>query len=201
MINIDLNKYVKLLDKSDFIEYRGSVSKVIGLTIESEGPEVNIGELCQLKSVKDGKLINAEVVGFKENRVLLMPLGEMTGIGPGSEVIATGEQLRVKVGKELVGRILDGVGNPIDGKGDIKFEGYYHANNKPPHPLERKRITEPLALGIKAIDISICILLLFLKIFSALNPVIPNFSTFMTILVLSSLSLYRLSLPSKARLS
>jgi flagellum-specific ATP synthase len=152
LINIDLNKYVKLLDKSDFIEYRGSVSKVIGLTIESEGPEVNIGELCQLKSVKDGKLINAEVVGFKENRVLLMPLGEMTGIGPGSEVIATGEQLRVKVGKELVGRILDGVGNPIDGKGDIKFEGYYHANNKPPHPLERKRITEPLALGIKAID-------------------------------------------------
>jgi len=152
MISIDLNKYREALDRSDFIEYCGRISKVVGLTIESEGPEVNIGELCYLRASRGKKTINAEVVGFKDSKVLLMPLGEMAGIGPGNVVVAAGEQLKVKVGKNLVGRIIDGMGNPIDGLGDIICEGFYPVSNQPPHPLKRNRITEPLALGIKAID-------------------------------------------------
>lgn len=152
MISINLDKYKKLLEISDFVKYSGRVSKVVGLTIESDGPEVNIGELCQLCTGGDRKIINAEVVGFRENKVLLMPLGEMSGIGPGNTVIATGEYMKVGVGKGLVGRILDGLGNPIDGKPNIEFEDYYPVLSQPPHPLMRKRITEPLPLGIKAVD-------------------------------------------------
>lgn len=151
-LKIDLNKYRRLLENSDYIEYRGKVSKVVGLTIESDGPEVNIGELCRLSTTKGNEVIEAEVVGFKENKVLLMPLGDMKGIGPGSNVIATGNQLKVGVGKELVGRVLDGKGNPIDGKGTLRIEKFYPVDNKPPHPLQRKRIKEPLPLGVKAID-------------------------------------------------
>jgi len=151
-LKIDLNKYRRLLENSDYIEYRGKVSKVVGLTIESDGPEVNIGELCRLSTTKGNEVIEAEVVGFKENKVLLMPLGDMKGIGPGSNVIATGNQLKVGVGKELVGRVLDGKGNPIDGKGTLRIEKFYPVDNKPPHPLQRKRIRDPLPLGVKAID-------------------------------------------------
>lgn len=152
MVSINFSKYRSLLRSSDFIEYKGKVTKVVGLTIESCGPEVNIGELCRICSVKDKKTINAEVVGFRDNKVLFMPLGDMEGIGPGSTVIATGDCLRVGVGKKLVGRVIDGMGNPIDGKGDIEIEDYYPVNNHPPHPLMRKRISEPLPLGIKALD-------------------------------------------------
>jgi len=151
-LKVDLSRYRRLLESSDFIEYRGKVSKVVGLTIESDGPEVNIGELCKLSTTKGSEVIEAEVVGFRENKVLLMPLGDMKGIGPGSNVIATGTQLKVGVGKELVGRVLDGMGNPIDGKGALKIEKYYPVDNKPPHPLQRKRIRDPLPLGVKAID-------------------------------------------------
>ncbi|HAA43480.1 MAG TPA: EscN/YscN/HrcN family type III secretion system ATPase [Ruminiclostridium sp.] len=150
MSGINLLKYQKALESSDFIECSGKVSKVVGLTIESVGPEVNIGELCKIKGQK--KTILAEVVGFKDNKVLLMPLGDMSGIGQGSTVISTGEFLRVEVGKNLVGRVIDWMGNPIDDKGDIKAECYYPVDNPPPLPLERNRIKQPLPLGIKCID-------------------------------------------------
>ena len=152
MLEINLDKYHKLLDISDFIEYRGKVSKVVGLTIESNGPEVTIGELCTLYSARDRSRIIAEVVGFKDSKVLLMPLGDMNGIGPGTIVTAHGEVLKVGVGRGLVGRVIDGLGNPIDNMGELEIEGYYPVNNQPPHPLMRKRIDEPLCLGIKAID-------------------------------------------------
>lgn len=152
MISINFNKYHDILNRSDFIEYTGKVSKVVGLTIESIGPEVNIGELCYLNTLKSSKKIEAEVVGFRDNSVLLMPLGEMSGIGPGSKVVATGTTLKIGVGKELMGRVLDGKGNPIDAKGGIEPEKYYPVNNQPPHPLMRNRITDPLPLGVKAID-------------------------------------------------
>lgn len=148
----DVQKYLNILDSSEFVEYTGKVSKVIGLTIESNGPEVNIGEVCKIRSVKAKKHIDAEVVGFKDNKVLLMPLGDMEGIGPGSTVVATGEQLMVDVGPGLVGRVLDGLGSPIDGKGPLVTNLHYPTNNTPPHPLMRNRITEPLPLGVKCID-------------------------------------------------
>lgn len=152
MININLQKYNHILDNLDVIEYTGKVSKVVGLTIESNGPEVNIGELCRLSGMRGKNTIGAEVVGFRDNKVLLMPLGDMNGIGPGSTAIATGGSLKVGVGSKLIGRIIDGMGNPIDGKGDIEPEMYYPVSNSPPPPMLRKRITEPLPLGIKAVD-------------------------------------------------
>lgn len=151
-MQINLQKFRNILDKSDFIQYYGKVSKVVGLTIESDGPEVNIGELCKLHASKGKRIIHAEVVGFKDNKVLLMPLGEMTGVGPGNLVVASDSVLKVGVGKNLIGRVLDGMGVPIDDKELLKPDQYYPINNKPPHPLNRKRITEPLTLGIKAID-------------------------------------------------
>lgn len=152
MVSINLSKYRSILERSDFIEYSGKVSKVVGLTIESDGPEANIGELCHLHAIRGNKIISAEVVGFKDNKVLLMPFGDMSGIGPGNTVVATGDYLKVGVGRKLTGRVLDGIGNPIDGKGDLEPEDFYPVNNQPPHPLMRKRITEPLVLGVKAID-------------------------------------------------
>lgn len=152
MISIDFQKYFKMLEASDFIEYTGRVSKVVGLTIETEGPEANIGELCILRTTRSLKVINAEVMGFKDNKVLLMPLGEMSGVGPGSIAVGTGTSLKVGVGPGLKGRVIDGIGNPIDDKDKIAVEKYYPVNNTPPHPLKRNRITQPLAMGIKAVD-------------------------------------------------
>lgn len=152
MEGINLQKYHEILEQADLIEFTGKVSKVVGLTIESNGPEVNIGELCRINAQRKRKKIDAEVVGFKDNKVLLMPLGDMSGIGPGSKVIATGDYLCIGVGKELIGRVIDGMGNPIDGKGDIISERSYPVNNTPPHPLQRNRIKEPLPLGVKTID-------------------------------------------------
>lgn len=152
MISIDFNKYREILKSSDFIEYSGKISKVVGLTIESEGPEANIGEICLLKAARTGRYVNAEVMGFRENRVLLMPLGDISGIGPGSGVVATGRSLVVGVGPELTGRVIDGLGAPMDDMGDIAVHKYCPVNNQPPHPLQRKRISEPLPLGVKAVD-------------------------------------------------
>lgn len=151
-MQISLQKYHDILDKSNFLKYFGRVSKVVGLTIESDGPEVDVGELCKLHASKGKRIIQTEVVGFRDNKVLLMPLGEMTGIGPGNLVVASDTVLKVGVGRNLTGRVLDGLGFPIDGKEPFRSEKYYPINNKPPHPLNRKRITEPLTLGIKSID-------------------------------------------------
>jgi len=149
---LDLSKYKAILKEKRFIEYTGKVTKIVGLTIESEGPEADIGELCRLCAPRNETEVYAEVVGFRENKVLLMPLGEMSGIGPGSTVISTNTCLSVGVGSGLVGRVLDGMGNPIDDKGPLKIEKKYPVECAPPHPLLRKRISEPLSLGIKAVD-------------------------------------------------
>lgn len=149
---IDLHKYIKAVNEKKFIRYSGKITKVTGLTIESNGPMASIGELCYIYPHNSLTPINAEVVGFKEDRILLMPLGEMDGIASGSTVIASGKALSVNVGRELVGRVLDGLGNPIDGKGPIKTQKFYPVSSIPPNPLERKKIKEPLSLGVKAID-------------------------------------------------
>lgn len=152
MIEISLDKYKRSLKTLDLVKYTGYVSQVIGLTIEAIGPAVKIGEVCKVYTLKDHEVIMAEVVGFKEKKVLLMPLGEMEGIGPGSKVEALGTTLEVKVGKELLGRILNGLGEPIDGKGSIMTTTSYPVVGKPLNPLERSRICEPLSLGVKALD-------------------------------------------------
>ena len=134
------------------LETRGRVEQLIGLVIESQGPPAALGELCRIESLRNDGTTLAEVVGFRNHNLMLMPLGEVHGIHPGSEVIATGAPLRVPVGKALVGRVIDGLGQPIDGRGAIKADDYVSGNLMPPHPLKRQRIAQPFETGIKAID-------------------------------------------------
>ena len=146
-----LDRYQVVLEKS-YIKKLGRVSQVVGLTIESTGPDVNIGQTCRIKTARSGEEILSEVVGFKDNHILLMPLGSMGGIGPGSVVEALDKPITIKVSESLLGRVLDGLGNPMDDKGDIAEGDEFLTSNSPPNPLFRNRITEPLPLGVKAID-------------------------------------------------
>lgn len=129
----------------------GKIAQVVGLIIESQGPDVSLGEICYIQN-REGELITpAEVVGFKDHRVLLMPFGEMSGINPTCKVIPTGKSLQIKVGPELLGQVLDGLGNPIMREA-LNLHIDYPVQSPPPNPLTRLRIEEPLTLGIRAID-------------------------------------------------
>jgi len=148
---INLEKYKEGIKSADLIVNSGQISQIVGLTIESVGPYVNIGDLCKIQS-GPGKNLKAEVVGIKDNKVLLMPLGDMEGIGAGAAVFSTGDTLTVKVGEKLKGRVLNGLGEPIDDKGELEYEKEYPVQNTPPHPLSRNRIRDQLSLGVKVID-------------------------------------------------
>ncbi|MBQ9365489.1 MAG: flagellar protein export ATPase FliI [Schwartzia sp.] len=153
MIDINLRKFNQAIDNSEPIKMDGKVTQVIGLVIESKGPNVSLGELCYIKSrMPDVEPIPAEVVGFREGHVLLMPIGEMTGIGPGCEVVSAQKTLQVKVGPQLLGRVLDGLGNPMDGKGPILSKVEYPLQALPPDPLQRPRIHDSLFVGVRPID-------------------------------------------------
>lgn len=130
----------------------GRVTQVIGLLIESSGPEVFVGEICMIYGRGKKAPIPSQVVGFKEQKVLLMPLGEIFQIAPGAEVYPTGEMHRVAVSDHLVGRVLNALGEPMDGKGKLIAETFYPVMASPPPPLSRKPIEEVLPTGIKAID-------------------------------------------------
>jgi flagellum-specific ATP synthase len=147
---MDLSQYFKILEGVEPISYKGKVTKVIGLTIEATGPEVNIGDLCLIEGTKTK--LPAEVVGFKDGAVLLMPLGDMDGVGPGNQVGTIGGTLKVGVGEDLIGRILDGLGNPMDKGPQIVSRDYYPTMNQAPNPLMRDRILKPLSLGVKVLD-------------------------------------------------
>ena len=152
MSTLNIKKYNSILRRLDPLEYGGRVTKIVGLTIESNGPTTKIGDVCRVYSYKGGDYIEAEVVGFKDQSVLLMPFGKVEGIGLGSRVISTNTPFQVPVGLKYVGRVLDALGQPIDDKGPIEPDHYYPVENEPPAPLSRSRIKEVLPLGIKAID-------------------------------------------------
>ena len=147
-----LSKYSQALKENTLLKFSGRVSKIIGLMIESIGPAVEIGEVCDIYPIKSTMPLKGEVVGFNHDKVLIMPLGDMAGIGPGSRVVATGHALQVDVSEELLGRILDGLGNPIDELGKPSVDKKYLANNDPPNPLFRDKIVEPIPLGIRTLD-------------------------------------------------
>lgn len=146
------DKYLQALQSTTLMKISGRITQIVGLVIESQGPTVSLGDLCFICSRNGEALIPAEVVGFRQERVLLMPIGEMQGVGPGCEVISAHQPLKVTVGKQLLGRILDGLGNPIDGKGSLVTNEQYSLHNVPPHPLSRRRISEKLSVGVRAID-------------------------------------------------
>ncbi len=137
----------------DPIKVCGRVIKGVGLVVEGTNPRANIGDICQIlsKGALETRVIEAEIIGFKAGTVLLMPLADTTGVGPGDRIISRGRQKYIKVGHSLLGRVIDGLGNPIDEKGPIRGH-LYPIYNEPINPLHRKRITEPIGLGIRAID-------------------------------------------------
>jgi flagellum-specific ATP synthase len=148
----DASKYVDTVESADLMRQYGKVRQVIGVVIESAGPNMAIGETCHIQYKRTAQPVLAEVVGFRDNKVLIMPLGDLLGIGAGSDVVSLGNPLQVAIGDDLLGRVLDGLGNPIDGKGPIFAERRAPIIAAPPPALARKRITQPLSLGIRAID-------------------------------------------------
>ncbi len=145
-----LPAYLQIIEKVDPITSQGKVVKMVGSVIESEGPSASLGDICFIYPTEN-RYVRAEVVGFREKRLLLMPVEEAQGISVGNVVKASGHPLSIKVGGEILGRVINGVGEPLDGKGAIRGEerSIYHP---PPSPLERREITEPLGTGIRAID-------------------------------------------------
>lgn len=149
---INFEWYQKRLSNTAPIRHTGQVDHVAGLVIESNGPSVPIGDLCYVH-VSDGHApVPAEVVGFKDKKILLMPIGELDRISPGTKVTTSGSPFEIKVGMDLMGRVIGGLGEPIDEKGPIKGEGYRSIYNSPPDPLKRDRIKEPLMTGIRVMD-------------------------------------------------
>ena len=142
--------YVNTVKKTSLLQVVGKVIQVVGLVIEGQVQGVSIGELCKIY-INDQHFLLAEVVGFKENRVLMMPYGRLVGIKPGSKIYATGSPVSVKVGPKLLGRVLDGLGNPLYG-GDLEWESYADIDHDPPDPIMRPRIDTVLKTGVKAID-------------------------------------------------
>lgn len=140
------------LDDLDLTTVNGRITEIVGMLIKAIVPGVKIGEVCLVK--REGEPLRTEVIGFTSDEVLLSPLGEMTGIGPSSEVIPTHLPLHIKVGPQLLGRVLNGLGEPLDtvAKGPLELNETYPVLQSPPDPLKRKRISEPLSVGIRSID-------------------------------------------------
>jgi len=152
MTLLDLARYEEALQQLDPIRVNGKVTQVIGLTVESEGPDASVGEVCSIHPIKGGSPIPAEVVGFRDNRLLLMPFGELHAIAPGCDVVASGRPLSVQVGSELLGKVLDGLGRPLDGSNLPVRMPQYSTHRSPGNPLNRPRVTKPLGTGVRAID-------------------------------------------------
>ncbi|WP_036222827.1 flagellar protein export ATPase FliI [Mesoaciditoga lauensis] len=144
-----LNKIKNDVEDGALWSVMGRIDKVVGLTIESIGPNAPLGELCEIESTY-GKVL-AEIVGFKENKVILMPLSDTEGLSIGASIRATGERLSVPVGSSVLGRVIDGLGMPLDGR-PLPLYDSYPLNAPPPNPIKRKMIKTPLPVGVRAID-------------------------------------------------
>jgi flagellum-specific ATP synthase len=149
---IDLSRYENILNRMNPIRVNGKVSEIIGLMVQGNGPAASIGEVCGIVPVNSDTPVEAEVVGFKNGRVLLMPLESIQGLGPGCKILSMGHKAGVGVGKGLLGRVINGLGNPIDNKGPIHFEDEYPIYADPINPLDRGRIKDPMDLGIRALN-------------------------------------------------
>jgi len=145
--------YSERIARVDTLRHFGRVTQVVGLVIESAGPSIPISRLCTIENRDHGSSVMAEVVGFRDNRLLLMPYGPIAGITPGAIVTSSAEQLRVPVGRGLIGRILGGLGQPLDGKGTVVATTTRPINGKVIPVLKRRRISEPIRTGIRVMDV------------------------------------------------
>ena len=148
---IAVEPYLERLERIEPTVFSGSVAEVIGLTVESAGPPVALGDVCELR-LSDGRSARTSVIGLRGGRVISMPLEEMHGIQLGDRVVARDEARRLRVGPDLLGRVLDGFGAPMDGAGPLRGTEFYDLHAVPPDALEREHITEPLITGVRAID-------------------------------------------------
>ncbi len=147
---MSLSALVREVERIDTIRAMGRVRELVGLLIASDGPAAALGDFCEIRSSRAA--VRAQVVGFREGRVLLMPLEEIGGLQQGDMVVARPEAARVEVGQQLLGRVLDGFGRPMDGGPAIVPEALYDLYATPPGPMQREHISEPLATGVRAID-------------------------------------------------
>ncbi|MCY7836210.1 flagellar protein export ATPase FliI [Bacillus haynesii] len=148
-----LKQLLECIETADSFKRYGKVKQAVGLMIESKGPECSIGDVCKIYTKGDGpNAIKAEVVGFKDQNILLMPYLEAANIAPGSIVEATGESLRVKVGSGLIGQVVDAFGNPLDGSALPKGLAQVSTDQAPPNPMKRPPIREKMAVGVRSID-------------------------------------------------
>ena len=150
-LDMDFSSYFKTIEEFKFSKVEGRVEEVKGLAVEASGIGLGVGTLCEI-SLDEEKSMMAEVVGFRQGRSVLMPYGDVRGIRPGSRVVKKEEQPVALVGDKLLGRVIDGLGNPLDGKGDLEGTEYYSLYGKPINPLERRPIREPMDVGIGAIN-------------------------------------------------
>jgi flagellum-specific ATP synthase len=146
--------YATALAGMDTLQWSGRVRELAGLVVTSDGPAAGIGDFCEIHCSQGAskRVVRAQVVGFRDGRVLLMPLEDIGGLQPGDVVVARPGEARVEVGPQLLGRVLDGFGKPMDGGPPIGVEAFYDLYATPPGPLEREHITEPLVTGVRAID-------------------------------------------------
>jgi len=151
-MNMDFEKYHRTIEGINTFNTYGKVSGVVGLLVECHNPGVSMGEMCRIYPDGSNRAISAEVVGFKKEKVLVTPLETLDGIGPGSKILPTRKKSNIKVGHNLLGRVIDGLGNPIDDKGPIDSDEEYSVYADPINPLKRGRIKEPIDLGIRALN-------------------------------------------------
>ncbi len=147
-----LDRYIERLPAIDPLVVNGKVTQVLGLVIEATCSAVSVGDMCRIFARGDGPPLPAEVVGFRGRKALLMPLGDMRGVGPENVVVPTNRPMSVNVGPELMGRVINGLGRPIDGGGPIRCDHQRSLVSAPMNPLERRRIVESLATGVRSID-------------------------------------------------
>lgn len=149
---IDVETYIAQLKRTPAIKVYGRVVQVIGLLVEVGGISPSLGEICIMHRGGGRGSISFEVIGFRDDRALMMPLGDMEGIGPGCRVEVTGRRAAARLGDGLVGRVVDGMGNPIDGLGDLQLTGEMSIYGQEFNPLIRERISDHLDVGIRAIN-------------------------------------------------
>ena len=151
-MTLQLQQYIEAVDWISPVEVRGRVTELVGLLIRAGVPGARVGEICLIRSPHQSRALRAEVVGFRGSEVILMPLDEISDVAMGAEVISTGQTLRVKVGDALLGRVLNGLGDPIDNLGAIENTSEYSVMATPPDPMRRQRVVKPFATGIRALD-------------------------------------------------
>jgi flagellum-specific ATP synthase len=152
MPQIDFAPYHKRLAAIDPVRMLGTINRAVGLVVESQGPPVRVGDLCDIVGDSPSETSTVEVIGFKEKTVLSMPLGKLQGVKLGTRIVARNRPAMVRVGPKLLGRVLDGLGNPIDNLGPLEYEVEYPLHRDPENPLSRENISAPLGTGVRAID-------------------------------------------------